>query len=156
MAIIQKLKQLFAKQKEEELSRPKDHITLDEWKRQVEDMKNHPLTQAKVINLELMNSIFAVLDQLHEKVDTVNTRLERLEKKPRPRKTGEKKPKVKLSKSERNIVELLKNRKNVQASQIADKLKISRSNASLKLNKLYAVGVVKKTQDGKDVLYNLK
>lgn len=63
------------------------------------------------------------------------------------------KPKIKLSGREQAILEYIKKKKEVQAGPVADMLGISRSNASLKLNKLYSVGYLDKRQEGKDMFY---
>ena len=165
-------------------SKPKreaDHVTLTEWKTLMKELQNHPLTQAKVVNQQMMQSVMGILEDINSKIDGVNVRLDRLEdttSQIKKEQTSQKleikhvkqdklkfekrvaEPeqdlKLKLSKSEREILDFLKKRKNLQASEIGNKLKISRSNAALKLNKLYSVGLVIKNKDGKDTFYNLK
>jgi len=46
--------------------------------------------------------------------------------------------------------------KEIQATDVAKQFKISRSNASLKLNKLHQMNFLEKRQDGKDVYYRKK
>ena len=157
-----------------------EHVTLAEWKTMMKELQNHPLTQAKVVNQQMMESMMGILENMNEKLDTVNVRLDRLEGtnkkildeqksqkseikrvKQDQKQSTEKQIKevgknLKLSKSEKKILELMKTRKNIQAGDLAPKLKISRSNVSLKLNKLYSINLVTKFKEGKDTFYSLK
>jgi len=133
-----------------------EHITLKEWREELQRLQQHPLTQAKIINQNLLNSIMELLEQINQKLDMLNTRIDRLEAKRTKVKVKVEKPQVKLSKQEQKILAYIKAKKTVQANFIANKLNISRSNASLKLNKLYQIGYLDKQQDGKDVYYSFK
>lgn len=133
-----------------------EHITLKEWREELQRLQQHPLTQAKIINQNLLNSIMDLLEQINQKLDMLNTRIDRLEAKRTKVKVKVEKPEVKLSKQEQKILAFIKARKIVQAGPIASRLGISRSNASLKLNKLYQIGYLNKQQDGKDVHYSSK
>jgi len=134
----------------------KEHITLKEWREEIKRLQEHPLTQAKIINQNLLNSIMELLEQINQKLDVLNTRLDRLEARKTRVKVKVEKPEVKLSKQEQKILAYIRAKRIVQAGPVASRLGISRSNASLKLNKLYQIGYLNKQQDGKDVYYSLK
>lgn len=138
----------------------KAHRSVVEWSSMMEKLQEHPLTQAKVINEQLMATILQHLEQIHGKIDQVHVRLDRLEARQVPASEISTKAsegsEIRFSRAEKKILELVKQKKNVQAEPVARLLRISRSNASLKLNKLYSVGLLEKHQDGKDVFYRMK
>ncbi len=138
-------------------------LSLGEWKAEIERIQNHPLTQAKIINDRLLNAIYGILEQINQKIDALGMRIEKIEA--RSSDNHAKHVKVKeavsifeagLSSQERKILELVKKKKARQATDIADVLNISRSNASLKLNKLFDMGVLDKDKEGKDTFYKIK
>ncbi len=133
-----------------------EHITLNQWKDELQRLQAHPLTQAKIMNENLLNLVMDLFEQINQKLDALNTRIERMEAKKVKVKIKHEKPKINLSSQEQKILTFIKAQKIIQAGPIARKLRISRSNASLKLNKLYSVGYLDKRQDGKDVHYSLK
>ena len=61
-----------------------------------------------------------------------------------------------LSEQEKSIVEHLKEQEESDAETIAEQFRISRSNASLKLNKLYNWGFLDKRLEEKTVFYKIK
>ena len=52
MGIIAKIKQIFSKKE-----KSKEDIILRNWRRKYSDLQKHPLTQAKIINEELLRTI---------------------------------------------------------------------------------------------------
>lgn len=133
-----------------------EHITLKQWREELQRLQAHPLTQAKVMNENLLNLVMDLFEQINSKLDELNTRIDRMEAKKTKVKIKHEKLAAKLSQQEQKIIAYIKAQKIVQAGPIARKLRISRSNASLKLNKLYSIGYLDKQQDGKDVHYSLK
>ena len=65
-------------------------------------------------------------------------------------------PYAKLSTQEKKIIDVITKRKKVDASTLSEVVGMSRSNASLKLNKLYSWNFLNKSIDGKTVLYSIK
>ena len=61
-----------------------------------------------------------------------------------------------LSEQEKNIVKHIGNKRESEASEIAKRFRISRSNASLKLNKMHNFNCLIKRLEGKTVYYRLK
>ena len=133
-----------------------EHITLTQWKEELQRLQAHPLTQAKLMNENLLNLVMDLFEQINQKLDALNTRIDRMEAKKVKVKIKHETPDAKLSNQEERILAFIKAQKIVQAGPIARKLRISRSNASLKLNKLYSIGYLDKQQDGKDVHYSIK
>ena len=133
-----------------------EHITLNQWKEELQRLQAHPLTQAKLMNENLLNLVMDLFEQINQKLDELNTRIDRMEAKKVRVKVKHETPEAKLSSQEERILAFIKTKKIVQACPIARKLRISRSNASLKLNKLYSIGYLDKQQDGKDVHYSIK
>ena len=133
-----------------------EHITLGQWKEELQRLQAHPLTQAKIMNENLLNLVMDLFEQINKKLDELNTRIDRMEAKKVKVKVKHETPIAKLSTQEERILAMLKMQKLIQAGPVARKLKISRSNASLKLNKLYSIGYLDKRQDGKDVHYSIK
>ncbi len=138
-------------------------IGLGEWRAEVEKLQNHPLTQAKIINGQLLSAIYSILEQISAKIDSLSARLEKIESLQADSRVKHVKVKeavaefeAGLSNQERKIFALIKKKKARQAIDIANVLKISRSNASLKLNKLFDMGVLNKERDGKDTFYEIK
>ncbi len=136
-----------------------EHVTLQEWKTELQKLQTHPLTQAKIINERVLNSILNLLEDLNSKMDGLVERLRALEsKESRIIKPGLTKPKItfRLTKKEERIINLIKKKRKILAKDIARSLRVSRSNASLKLNKLYSIGALEKKQSGKGVFYKIK
>ena len=117
-----------------------------------EKLENHPLTQAKIINERLYDATTKEIENMSKRIDDIDIRLRKVEEGP----VKEKKLKIKLSKKEKDVLNVVKDTRETDASYIADKLKISRSNASLKLNRLYEEGFLEKIREGKNVFYKFK
>jgi len=148
MGVVEKLKTIF--KKKEKTS--KESQILKEWKELQEKLEKHPLTQAKIINEELYNSTIKELEKINKRVDEIDIRLRKVEENG----VKESKPKVKLSRKEKKVLNVVKDLEETDANQVADKLNISRSNASLKLNRLYEEGFLDKVREGKNVFYKFK
>ena len=148
MGVVEKLKTIF--KKKEKTS--KESQILKEWKELQEKLEKHPLTQAKIINEELYNSTVKELEKINKRVDEIDIRLRKVEENG----IKESKPKVKLSRKEKKVLNVVKDLEETDANQVADKLNISRSNASLKLNRLYEEGFLDKVREGKNVFYKFK
>ena len=165
MGIIAKIKQIFSKKE-----KSKEDIILSNWRKKYSDLQKHPLTQAKIINEELLRTIDEVkidvvnikerLNNVENKVfDTSTQQIEKIEKVEETIEKVKEKiivPYAKLSKQEKKIIDIFQKKKKVTANELSEILKISRSNASLKLNKLYSWNFLKKQADGKNIIYWLK
>ncbi|HKZ50089.1 MAG TPA: helix-turn-helix domain-containing protein [Candidatus Nanoarchaeia archaeon] len=130
------------------------HRLVTEWRTEVQKIQKHPLTQAKIVNERLLASVMEMFNEINSKLDELSTRMMQLETIGN-RPAAPQKPEFQLSTNEQKVVDFIKKKKEVVANNVADALRISRSNAALKLNKLASVGLLSKRQDGKDVYYKL-
>ena len=139
------------------------HKVLRSWEDIYGELTKHPLTQAKIINEQLLHSTNDALNEINNKLDGLDERLGALERK-RPairRNKGEDKPSIiipraNLSNQEEQIVQLIESQNEVDAKTVAQKFNISRSNSSLKLNKLHSWGFLAKRLDEKSVFFRIK
>jgi hypothetical protein len=196
VGIIARLRQIFAKSETKKSQQA--HKVLVEWQSLYKDLQSHPLTQAKVINEQLLASTHEQLKRINERVDDIHERVKNLEENkkdfsvgirrtprvqkrikrtqqlpPRtePRVITIREARTKLSKAEilakllsspnlseqeKKIVEFIGSKHEAEATEIAKRFKISRSNASLKLNKMHNFNCLSKRLDGKTVFYRLK
>ncbi len=149
---------------------------LSNWENMYKALQDHPLTQAKIVNDELLKSTQESLNKINKRLDKIEERVENIENKPvkktKPSKSSKKstqKEEVKeitkikkivadadMTDQERAIVEHLKKQDESDAETISEQFKISRSNASLKLNKLYKWGFLDKRLEEKTVFYKIK
>ena len=139
------------------------HKVLRSWEDIYGELSEHPLTQAKIINEQLLHSTNDALNEINNKLEGLDERVGALERK-RPtvrRNKGDKLPSVvipraNLSNQEEQIVQLIESQNEVDAKTVAQKFNISRSNSSLKLNKLHNWGFLAKRLDEKSVFFRIK
>jgi len=162
MGIIKKLRQ---KLKQKKLAKIQ-HKELEKWESLYKNLQAHPLTQAKIINEELLVSTNETLEEIKRKMYDFDARLEGVENKVFSKKVKSNKsveirekiivPYAKLSEHEKQIISHLKEQGKCDAGVLAEALGMSRSNASLKLNKLHSWNFLEKGADDKRVAYWLK
>lgn len=170
--VIAILKRIFKKKRKTKIK----HKTLTNWEQMYKSLQEHPLTQAKIVNEQLLQSTQDSLNKINNKLDDIEERVTNLEKRPirkisKPSKKSKKEivkeiqqvTKVKkivadadMTEEEKAIVEHLKKQGESDADTISTQFKISRSNASLKLNKLYKWGFLDKRLEEKTVFYKIK
>jgi preprotein translocase subunit SecD len=138
------------------------HKVLRSWEDIYGELSEHPLTQAKIINEQLLHSTNDALNEINNKLDILDERVGSLERKrPVVRLKDDKLPSVvipraNLSNQEEQIVQLIEAQNEVDAKTVAQKFNISRSNSSLKLNKLHNWGFLAKRLDEKSVFFRIK
>ena len=178
MELFEKLKKIFSKKKtvesvesvdepvEEE--KPKIDNSILEWKSTVEAIKNHPLSQVKVINTQILDSISRVLDSIDYKLDKLEKLdeiLELLKKgKQKLEEKGVEVPEIgeaiKKIESEsikdKEVLDVLTQHEMLSAEELANRMGISRSTASYRLNRLVNAGLVEKVPQGKKVFFKIK
>ena len=141
--------------------------SLLEWKSTVEAISKHPLTQAKVVNDQLLASLTRVLESIDYKLDKLDKLDEilRLLKKGQEKleKEGVEVPEIKQAiqkleqpLKEKEVLELLKQYDMLSAEEVAERLGISRSTASYRLNRLVRQGLVEKVSQGRKVYFKIK
>ena len=139
------------------------HKVLRSWEDIYGELSEHPLTQAKIINEQLLHSTNDALNEINNKLDGLDERVGALERKrPTVRRNKDDKlpsvviPRANLSNQEEQIVQLIESQNEVDAKTVAQKFNISRSNSSLKLNKLHSWGFLAKRLDEKSVFFRIK
>ncbi len=185
MSLFEKLKKLLSKEDYDELLDDEEEndeetvesventstISVDnsllEWKSTVEAISKHPLTQAKVVNDQLLASLTRVLESIDYKLD----KLDKLDEILRLLKKGQEKmkeqgveipeinkaiEKLEQPLKEKEVLELLKQYDMLSAEEVAERLGISRSTASYRLNRLVKQGLVEKVAQGRKVYFKIK
>ena len=139
------------------------HKVLRSWEDIYGELSEHPLTQAKIINEQLLHSTNDALNEINNKLDGLDEGVGALERKrPTVRRNKDDKlpsvviPRANLSNQEEQIVQLIESQNEVDAKTVAQKFNISRSNSSLKLNKLHSWGFLAKRLDEKSVFFRIK
>mgnify|MGYP001378010187 CR=1 FL=1 len=145
----------------------KEHKVLKSWEDMYEELQEHPLTQAKILNEQLLRNTNQSIDKIHDKLDSFEKRISSLEnRKVTTKKTRKKgaEPEViseiidkgQLSEQEELIMKTIKDQGEVDAKTISKKFNISRGNASLKLNKMHKYGLLAKRLDEKSIFFKIK
>lgn len=157
--------------KEETSSQPQPVGTeeaLEQWKEQVQHAENHPLTQAKIINSNLLRNLTEVL----ERMDTKLNKLDKLDLILKILKESQEELKEKgvssqklnkaveeienLTVKDKEVLRVIKDKGPLTASQLSEELDVSRSTASSRLNKLSSVGMLTKEPEGRKVFFEIK
>ncbi len=140
---------------------------LANWKNLVETVQDHPLSQVRVINSQLLEQLTNVLDSINTKLKELSKLDEVLEllKQEKADLEASGKRSERLNKAileleratikDRDAADILKNGP-MTAEKLASALKISRSTASSRLNRLYSFGAVDKYAEGKKIYYKIR
>ena len=137
-----------------------------DWKTTVEAVKEHPLSQAKIINDQLLDLLTKVLASMNRKLDNLNKLdriLELLEKGreelvekgfeiPEAIETAIKELE-RVTVKDRDAYNVLLKKGEMTAEKLAKEMNISRSTASSRLNRLYDLGLVDKKAIGKNIVF---
>ncbi len=183
-----KLKTIFASS--ESKQKNKSQKILADWESVYKDLQTHPLTQAKLINEQILTTTNETIKKFEKKIDSFDERIVKLEQrrikiirnaqeipletlenpvhisKNSKSSKGKKETPAQIvqrvvadphmSDQEKEIIKLIQSDKEVDAQTIAEKFHSSRSNASLKLNKLHDWGFLSKRMVDKTVFYRIK
>jgi DNA-binding transcriptional ArsR family regulator len=137
------------------------------WKNLVNTVQDHPLSQARVLNTQLLEQLTNVLDSIDNKLKDLSKLDEVLEllKQEKADLEASGKHSERLDKAileleratvkDRDAVKILR-KEPMTADQLATSLKISRSTASSRLNRLYSLGAVDKYAEGKKIYYKIR
>ena len=179
MGLLKRLKRLFAEEKT--VRRTKDDVlhtdivrikapdlsdSIKTWEKQVELLQNHPLSQARVVNTDILTSLTQVLGGLDGRLDELRKLDEILGilKAQETKKTEDKGLKTleKVLKKVRHVtikdrilLDLIEKTPLLDADAVADELELTRSTVSYRLNKLYSMGVLDKEVSGRKILFKL-
>ena len=81
MVIKTVLRKVFRKKtKKKSKKESKDHKVLSSWEDMYEELQEHPLTQAKIINETLFKNTNNAIEKINIRLDGIDDRLTRLEK----------------------------------------------------------------------------
>src|SRR3989344_7673371 len=97
--------------------RTKEQLILSEWKGELERLTQHPLTQAKLINEKLLQDLYVLLEQINDKLDVLNTKLDGAGIERIGQKTSQQ-----LSSGEQKILDLISKKDRLIAPEIANAL----------------------------------
>ncbi len=155
MGLRDLLKRLIGSRKKEKSEKG---IELKEWEAEVRRITNHPLSQVKVINTAILESLTDVLRNIDYKLDNLEKLdriLEILEKKEFFDKGIEKRKLEAKNLSEKDfmILRIVKNKKSVTITELMKLAQVSRSTASYRLNKLVYLGLIEKKMVGKKAVF---
>ncbi|RLG17307.1 hypothetical protein DRN63_03080 [Nanoarchaeota archaeon] len=155
MGLRDLLKRLIGSRKKEKSEKG---IELEEWEAEVRRITNHPLSQVKVINTAILESLTDVLRNIDYKLDNLEKLdriLEILEKKEFFDKGIEKRKLEAKNLSEKDfmILRIVKNKKSVTITELMKLAQVSRSTASYRLNKLVYLGLIEKKMVGKKAVF---
>ena len=205
MSILTKLKKLLKKKneekdekeqvEEEETEEKEESVTLNlenlrnesvlddtenaikSWTDTLEAAKQHPLSQAKIVNTKILEELSYVLNQMNLKMNKLE-KLEKLEKldkldeilsilnetKEELDEKGVKSENLEkaigeienLTIKDKEVISWIEKQGKVTANQLAKHLDLSRSTASFRLNRLAEMDILKKEASGKRIYYTVK
>ncbi|MFA5405766.1 MAG: hypothetical protein WC307_00185 [Candidatus Nanoarchaeia archaeon] len=141
---------------------------LKEWSKTIEMVENHPLSQARVINTTVLNDLTQVLNSMNEKLeklaklDEITSLL--LETKQQLESAGLSTGNIDavmgavrgLTIKDKDALSLFKGDELFSTEDFAERASLSRSTASSRLNKLFSLGMLEKSAEGKKILYKVK
>ena len=194
MSILSRLKKLFSKKEEEkpeeetpsepaqepevEVSQYKPEVNeirvedtfsaIKSWEKTLEAAKQHPLSQVKIINTQILEELTNVLKQMDSKLEKLDkldeilailneTKRELSEKGVESSALDKAIEEVeRLTIKDKEVVAWIAKQGRVTAKQLADYTGLSRSTASFRLNRLAELGILKKEAVGKKIYYKPK
>ncbi len=174
--ILRKSKQrvrekIVKRKKKQQVQLPKldiDKEKLQDWSELIAKVRSHPLSQAGIINTEVLMRLVQSLESIDYKLSdlkklddillllkkskdeleqkgvsstTLDTAVQELER---------------ISMGDKTALDAIKKYGPVTTEKLADKMKLSRSTMSTKLNKLYTLGMLDKQVVGKEVQFFFK
>jgi DNA-binding transcriptional ArsR family regulator len=144
---------------------------IESWEKTVQAAHQHPLSQVKIINTQILEELSNVLKSMDNKMN----RLEKLDKLDEIyeillRTDAELKAKgvtsqflnsamaeiERLTIKDKDVLEWIARQSHVTANQLAEYINLSRSTASFRLNRLSDLGVLDKESIGKKIYYKVK
>ncbi len=141
---------------------------LENWQKQVSLIEEHPLSQARVLNSQLLGSLNDIINSMDAKLSELRKLDEilailRAENAPKSeRKTPETALEFALSKvgyvtpKDKQVIELLETVSELSSEEVSQKLNLSRSTISYRLNRLCSMGILDKKARGRIILFYLK
>jgi len=141
---------------------------LKTWEVQVNAVQDHPLSQAKIINTQLLARLTEILKSMDERLDQLVKLDDIIDLLKKGRDEVAEKGIISesldkairqlqlLSIKDKEVIEVLQEKGKMTADQMANRIKVSRSTCSSRLNRLYTLGVLDKEAVGKRIFYKIK
>jgi len=175
VGIIKRIKKMILREKNKEKSKEKPKVAkidvlslkeaVENWQKQVTLIEDHPLSQARVLNTQVLQGITAVMESLDVKLEDLKKlddildilkSQESTKKEINPPKSA---LELALSKvgyltvKDRAVIKLLEEKGALSAEDVGKELKLSRSTVSYRLNRLHNMGILKKEAEGRTILF---
>jgi DNA-binding transcriptional ArsR family regulator len=140
--------------------------TIKSWEKQVSLLQTHPLSQARVLNTQILSSLTDILTGLDgrlvelDKLDEILGILKARE----ASKDAEKGLKAvdrvlkrvrHVTIKDRILIDLLEKKPLLSADDVAEEVNLTRSTVSYRLNKLYNMGILDKDVAGRKILFKI-
>ena len=140
--------------------------TIKSWEKQVTLLQTHPLSQARVLNTQILSSLTDILGGVDSKLGELGKLDEilRILKEREAAKQAEKSmgavdrvlKKVRhITIKDRILIDLLENKGPFTADDAAAELNLTRSTVSYRMNKLYSMGIFDKDIAGRKILFKI-
>ncbi|MBR9677919.1 MAG: winged helix-turn-helix transcriptional regulator [Nanoarchaeota archaeon] len=141
---------------------------LKNWDQQVKTIQDHPLSQAKIINTQLLARLTEVLKSMDERLeqlvkldeilDLLNKSKEEIADKGVISENLDKaiRQLQLISIKDKEVIEVLQKKGKLTADQMSNEIKVTRSTCSSRLNRLYTLGLLDKEAVGKRIFYKIK
>lgn len=140
---------------------------LNSWNESVKTVSDHPLSQVKIINTQILEQLSTILTSMNKKLKKLDKLDEVLKLLKESRKeiilSGKSTEKLDkaisgiedLTIKDEEVINVIKDKGPQNAESLADYIGVSRSTASNRLNRLHKKKVLRKKSDGREVFFSL-
>lgn len=147
------------------------HAAIKQWEDTIKAAQQHPLSQVKIINSQILEELNHVLKSMDHRLEKLND-LEKLDfildllqrTKEEISEKGVSSQTLdsaithisQLTIKDKEVIDWVGRQERVTANQLADYINLSRSTASFRLNRLAELGALEKEAIGKKIYYKIK
>jgi DNA-binding transcriptional ArsR family regulator len=158
----------FSEPIKEQITVENTYSAIKAWEKTMEAAKQHPLSQVKIINTQILEDLNNVLKQMNTKLDKLDKLEEILailhETKQDLSQKGIETTQLdkaiaeieRLTIKDKEVINWIAKQDKVTAKQLSDYIGLSRSTASFRLNRLAELGALEKEAVGKKIYYKIK
>lgn len=147
------------------------HMAIKQWQDTIQAAQQHPLSQVKIINTQILEELNNVLKTMNirleklndlDKIDIVLELLQRTKQEIAEKGIQSSNLDTaighisQLTIKDKEVLEWIERQERVTANQLADYINLSRSTASFRLNRLAELGALDKEAIGKKIYYKIK
>jgi len=153
------------------LHEEESHMAIKQWEDTIKAAQQHPLSQVKIINSQILEELNHVLKSMDHRLEKLND-LEKLDfilellqqTKEEIAEKGVSSQALdsaithisQLTIKDKEVIDWVSRQERVTANQLADYINLSRSTASFRLNRLAELGALEKEAIGKKIYYKIK